>query len=203
MATPEKIVVLDRDGVINEDSVAYVKSPEEWRPLAGSLEAIARLSRAGYLVCIATNQSGLARGLFDETMLAQIHQKLRQLLEPMQGRVDGIFYCPHAPDARCHCRKPAPGLLQQIAEQFGVSLEGQCFVGDSLKDLQAARAFNMQPVLVRTGKGAETAATLPREFLGSTPVFNNLAAAVDQYILDAARDATPENPLGTPDQNVH
>ena len=148
-----KLVILDRDGVINHDSASYIKSPEEWKPIAGSLEAIALLNQAGYRVLVATNQSGIGRGLFDMATLNAIHDKMHRALSLVGGRVDGIFYCPHAQDAGCACRKPRPGLLDEIAKRFGVSLDGVPFIGDSLRDLQAGAAVGAQPVLVLTGKG--------------------------------------------------
>lgn len=151
-----KLVILDRDGVINHDSAAYIKSPEEWKPIPGSLEAIALLNQAGYRVLVATNQSGVGRGLFDMATLNAIHDKMHRALSLVGGRVDGIFYCPHAQDAGCACRKPRPGLLDEIARRFGVSLEGVPFIGDSLRDLQAGAAVGAQPVLVLTGKGKKT-----------------------------------------------
>ena len=151
-----KLVILDRDGVINHDSASYIKSPEEWKPIAGSLEAIALLNQAGYRVLVATNQSGIGRGLFDMATLNAIHDKMHRALSLVGGRVDGIFYCPHAQDAGCACRKPRPGLLDEIAKRFGVSLDGVPFVGDSLRDLQAGAAVGAQPVLVLTGKGKKT-----------------------------------------------
>ncbi len=151
-----KFIVLDRDGVINEDSGDFIKSTDEWEPITGSLGAIAKLTASGYRICIATNQSGLARGLFDESTLADIHQKLCAAVEDCGGLIEGIFFCPHGPDEACGCRKPRTGLLTQIERELSVSLEGQTFVGDSLTDLQAAQSFNMKAVLVRTGKGAET-----------------------------------------------
>ena len=151
-----KLVILDRDGVINHDSASYIKSPEEWKPIAGSLEAIALLNQAGYRVLIATNQSGIGRGLFDMATLNAIHDKMHRALSLVGGRVDGIFYCPHANDAGCACRKPRPGLLDEIAKRFGVSLDGVPFIGDSLRDLQAGAAVGAQPVLVLTGKGKKT-----------------------------------------------
>lgn len=151
-----KLVILDRDGVINHDSAAYIKSPEEWKPIPGSLEAIALLNQAGYRVLVATNQSGIGRGLFDMATLNAIHDKMHRALSLVGGRVDGIFYCPHAQDAGCACRKPRPGLLDEIARRFGVSLEGVPFIGDSLRDLQAGAAVGAQPVLVLTGKGKKT-----------------------------------------------
>ena len=148
-----KLVILDRDGVINHDSASYIKSPDEWKPIAGSLEAIALLNQAGYRVLVATNQSGIGRGLFDMATLNAIHDKMHRALSLVGGRVDGIFYCPHANDAGCACRKPRPGLLDEIAKRFGVSLDGVPFIGDSLRDLQAGAAVGAQPVLVLTGKG--------------------------------------------------
>ena len=151
-----KLVILDRDGVINHDSASYIKSPEEWKPIAGSLEAIALLNQAGYRVLVATNQSGIGRGLFDMATLNAIHDKMHRALSLVGGRVDGIFYCPHANDAGCACRKPRPGLLDEISKRFGVSLDGVPFIGDSLRDLQAGAAVSAQPVLVLTGKGKKT-----------------------------------------------
>ena len=151
-----KLVILDRDGVINHDSASYIKSPDEWKPIAGSLEAIALLNQAGYRVLVATNQSGIGRGLFDMATLNAIHDKMHRALSLVGGRVDGIFYCPHAQDAGCACRKPRPGLLDEIAKRFGVSLDGVPFIGDSLRDLQAGAAVGAQPVLVLTGKGKKT-----------------------------------------------
>ncbi|MFZ9563439.1 MAG: D-glycero-beta-D-manno-heptose 1,7-bisphosphate 7-phosphatase [Burkholderiales bacterium] len=151
-----KLVILDRDGVINHDSASYIKSPDEWKPIAGSLEAIALLNQAGYRVLVATNQSGVGRGLFDMATLNAIHDKMHRALGLVGGHVDGIFYCPHANDAGCTCRKPRPGLLDEISKRFGVSLEGVPFIGDSLRDLQAGAAVGAQPVLVLTGKGKKT-----------------------------------------------
>jgi len=171
-----KLIILDRDGVINHDSQAYIKSPEEWKPIPGSLEAIALLSQAGYRVLVATNQSGVGRGLFEMATLNAIHDKMHRALGLAGGRIDGIFYCPHAQDAGCNCRKPKPGLLEEIAHRFGVSLEGVPFIGDSLRDLQAAVAVGAQPILVLTGKGKKTRkdGDLPE----GTVVYDDLAAAV-------------------------
>ncbi|HAU23648.1 MAG TPA: D-glycero-beta-D-manno-heptose-1,7-bisphosphate 7-phosphatase [Gammaproteobacteria bacterium] len=174
-----KIIVLDRDGVINEDSDDYIKSPEEWSPVPGSLEAIAALHVDGYKVAVATNQSGLGRMLFDEIALANIHQKMCSMVEDCGGFIEGVFYCPHLPNAGCDCRKPKTGLLQCIEDELLTSLTGQYFVGDSLKDLQAARAFSMQPVLVRTGKGRLTESRLYELEGEPVPVFDNLAQFVE------------------------
>ena len=174
-----KVVILDRDGVINQDSAHYIKSAREWRPIRGSIEAMARLSRAGIRIAVATNQSGIARGLLSEAALQSMHRKMRRLVEKAGGRVDDIFYCPHAPDAGCGCRKPATGMLEQIAREFTLSLSNQdCwFIGDSMTDLQAAQRFGCRPVLVRTGNGGITEARLAESPIPGTLVFDDLAAA--------------------------
>ncbi len=176
-----KLVILDRDGVINHDSDAYIKSPEEWRPIAGSLEAIARLHREGYRVIVATNQSGVARGLFDMDMLAKIHAKMVEAVRAKGGEIDSVFFCPHGPDDGCRCRKPAPGLYEEIADRLKVSLDGVYAVGDSERDIEAARAVAARPVLVRTGKGERTLRTSRN--LGEVPVFADLTAFVDGLLL--------------------
>ncbi len=175
MAQP--IIVLDRDGVINEDSDAYIKSPEEWQPIAGSIEAIASLSRSGVQVAVATNQSGLGRGLFDAEQLAQMHGKMHSLVEAEGGTIAAVCYCPHVPEENCRCRKPGVGLLQQIQSQLLIPLAGSFFIGDSTKDLEAAVAFDMRPVLVRTGKGTKTEAQVELQY-PDLPIFKDLAEAV-------------------------
>ena len=177
------LIILDRDGVINEDSDDYIKSPAEFIPLPGSLEAIARLNRAGYTVAVATNQSGIGRGMFDLATLEAMHDKLAGLLAKLGGRVDKIFYCPHSPDDRCDCRKPKAGLMHAIAAHYGISLEGVPVIGDSLRDLQAAQAVGAYPILVRTGKGQRTVEK--GEGLEGVPVFADLASAVDSLLEDA------------------
>ncbi|MFM1895671.1 MAG: hypothetical protein RLZZ385_745 [Pseudomonadota bacterium] len=177
-----KPVILDRDGVINEDSDAYVKSAEEWLPISGSIEAIAQLSKAGFTVLVATNQSGIGRGLFDEFALAVMHQKMASLVEEAGGVLGGVFFCPHLPTDNCQCRKPRTGLLDTMEKEFGISLQGAPYVGDSLKDLQCARAKGCQPVLVLTGKGAETAATSPESELEGVTIFSDLAGFVQHYL---------------------
>ena len=169
-----KFVILDRDGIINHDSDQHIKSPSEWRPIDGSLEAIARLTQADYRIAVATNQSGIARGLFDTTMLIAIHDTLQKALSQVGGRVDGFFFCPHAADSACECRKPKPGMLLEIGRRFNVSLESVYMVGDALRDLQAAAAAGAKPVLVLTGKGKKTQkeGNLPP----GTAVFADLAA---------------------------
>ena len=173
-----KLVVLDRDGTINHDSDQYIKSPEEWRPIKGSLEAIARLTQAGYRVVVATNQSGIARGLFDTRTLFAIHDALIKALAPLGGRIDAFFFCPHAADSGCPCRKPQPGMLLEVARRFNVPLEAVDMVGDSQRDLEAAAAAGARPVLVLTGKGEATRAAgkLPP----GTRVFPDLAAFAEQ-----------------------
>ena len=147
-----KLVILDRDGTINSDSDDYVKTPEEWQPLPGALEAIARLNQAGWHVVVATNQSGLGRGLFDVASLNAMHAKMHKMLAAVGGRVDAVFYCPHAPEESCNCRKPLPGLFEQIGSRFGVPLKGVPTAGDTVRDLQAGSAAGCQPHLVLTGK---------------------------------------------------
>ena len=172
-----KICILDRDGTINEDSEEFVKSPGEWRPLPGSLEAIARLNHAGWHVVIVTNQSGLGRGLFDTGELNAMHAKMHAMLAAVGGRVDAIFFCPHTPEDDCGCRKPLPGLYNQIADRYGVDLRGMPTVGDSLRDLVAGAAVGCQPHLVLTGKSAQyRGVALPDGFPPNTTVHEDLAA---------------------------
>jgi D-glycero-D-manno-heptose 1,7-bisphosphate phosphatase len=175
-----KLIVLDRDGVINRDSEQFIKSPEEWRAIPGSLEAIARLNQAGYRVVVATNQSGVGRGLFGMTTLTAIHEKMFKALGQFGGRIDAVFYCPHAADSNCDCRKPKPGMLVQIGSRFGVDMKDVPVIGDGLRDLQAAHAVGARPVLVLTGKGEKTlaAGNLPLE----TVVYPDLAFGVSALL---------------------
>lgn len=175
------LVILDRDGVINQDRTDYVKSAAEWVPLPGSIEGMAALSRAGIRVVVATNQSGIGRGLFDGAALADMHEKMIQLVEAQAGEVTGVFFCPHHPDDDCQCRKPRTGLLNAIAEELGVSLQNVPYVGDSLKDIQCALRAGCQPILVRTGNGAATAASAVPELSG-VPVFADLQAFAADYL---------------------
>lgn len=177
----ERLVVLDRDGVINQDSDAFIKTPEEWIPIPGSLEAIARLNHAGYIVAVATNQSGLARGLFDADTLDEIHNRMHACLAEVGGYLDVVRLCPHGPDDGCDCRKPASGLFQQISAELGLPMNDVPAIGDSLRDLEAAAGVNAKPILVRTGKGANTEKNLPGQ-LADTPVYDDLAAAVDALL---------------------
>lgn len=178
-----ELIILDRDGVINRDSKDFVKSPDEWIPLPGSIEAIARLTERGYTVAVASNQSGLARGLFDRQTLDAMHDKMHGLVNAAGGRIDRIAVCPHGPNDGCDCRKPLPGLFVQLGEHYGQSLEGVIAVGDSLRDLKAAAAVGARPVLVRTGNGAETENKLAAE-LKDVEVFDSLANAADHWLGD-------------------
>ena len=175
-----KLVILDRDGVINYDSDAYIKNPDEWKPIPGSLEAVVRLNQAGYRVVLATNQSGIGRGLFEMATLNAIHDRLHRALGQLGGRIDAIFFCPHAQEDGCSCRKPKPGLFEQIGHRLNISLHGVPSVGDALRDLQAAAAVGAQPILVLTGKGQKTARDggLPP----ATLTFPDLAAAAQAII---------------------
>ena len=169
-----KLVILDRDGTINQDSDQYIKSPAEWKPIPGSLEAIARLTQGGWRIVVATNQSGLSRGLFDMSTLNAIHAEMHRAVGQAGGRIDAIFFCPHAADSNCECRKPRPGLLREIGTRFDVDLKGVPMVGDALRDVEAAAAVGAQPYLVLTGKGRKTrdAGGLPK----GTEVLADLAA---------------------------
>lgn len=175
-----KLVILDRDGVINYDSEHYIKSPAEWKPLPGSLEAIAKLTQAGYRVVVATNQSGIGRGLFDMDTLNAIHNKMHRAAQLLGGRIDAVFYCPHPADSSCNCRKPRPGMLERIGGCFNVDLAGIPSVGDSLRDLVASVAVGAQPMLVLTGKGEKTKAE--NELPEGTLVFKDLASAVEHIL---------------------
>jgi D-glycero-D-manno-heptose 1,7-bisphosphate phosphatase len=172
-----KLVILDRDGVINYGSDVFIKTPDEWKPIPGSLEAIAHLTQAGYRVVVATNQSGIGRGLLDMGALNAINDKMCKAVIQAGGRIDAMFFCPHANTDNCNCRKPATGMFDEIADRFGVELNGVPAIGDSMRDLQAAAAVGATPVLVLTGKGKKTKAEggLPE----NTMIFSNLSAAVD------------------------
>lgn len=172
-----KLVILDRDGVINYDSAAFIKTPDEWKPIPGSLEAIARLTQAGYRVVVATNQSGIGRGLLDMGALNAINDKMCKAAIQAGGRIDAMFFCPHANTDKCNCRKPATGMFKEIADRFGMELNGVPAIGDSLRDLQTAAAVGAIPILVLTGKGKKTKAE--GELPENTRIFPNLSAAVD------------------------
>lgn len=175
-----KLIILDRDGVINFDSDHFIKSPDEWKPIPGSLEAIGRLTREGWRVVVATNQSGLARGLFEMATLNAIHAKMHRAVAQAGGRIEAVFYCPHAADMNCGCRKPKPGLFTEIAARYSRDLNDVPAVGDSLRDLLAAATVGARPLLVRTGKGERTLAAggMPE----NTPVYSDLSEAVDHLL---------------------
>ncbi|WP_374403691.1 D-glycero-beta-D-manno-heptose 1,7-bisphosphate 7-phosphatase [Niveibacterium sp.] len=175
-----KLIILDRDGVINVDSAQFIKSPDEWRPIPGSLEAIARLNEAGYRVVVASNQSGVGRGLFDMDTLNAIHGKMTKLLAQAGGRIDAIFFCPHPADSTCDCRKPRAGMLREISARFNTDLRGVPTVGDSLRDLLAGQEVGCELFLVLTGKGERTVKD-PNVPAG-TRVFADLAAVADALI---------------------
>ena len=178
-----KLCILDRDGTINEDSDEYVKSSGEWRPLPGALEAIAKLNHAGWHVVVATNQSGLGRGLFDVATLNAMHSKMNALLAAVGGRIDAIFYCPHTPDDRCRCRKPEPGLFEQIGERYGIDLLHTPAVGDSSRDIVAAIAAGCEPHLVLTGKSEPYRdRALPDNIPKQAVVHQDLAAFADYLV---------------------
>jgi D-glycero-D-manno-heptose 1,7-bisphosphate phosphatase len=192
-----KLIILDRDGVINQDRDDYVKSAEECVPIEGSIEAIVRLHQAGFTVVIATNQSGLAREKFDLDDLEAMHAKLTQLVEEQGGEIGAIFYCPHAPEDKCKCRKPLPGLVDAIEAEFNISAQGFYFVGDSLRDLQAGLVKGCKPVLVKTGNGLKTLSQLadvslqtdsPLVAITQVQVFDSLAAATDFIIANSIGD---------------
>ena len=175
-----KLIILDRDGTINRDSDDYIKSPDEWLPLPGAIEAIARLCQAGWHIAIASNQSGLGRGLFDLATLNLMHDKMNKLLAAAGGRVDAIFFCPHLPQDHCQCRKPLPGLFEKIGERFGVALDQVHAVGDTLRDAQAAALAGCQTHLVCTGKSeGYSGSTPPENFPPQTMVHDNLSAFAD------------------------
>lgn len=187
------LVIVDRDGVINFDSDAYIKSVAEWIAIPGSLEALARLSRADYRVTVATNQSGIARGLYTMETLNRIHQKMTNSLRKHGGRIDAIFFCPHGPNDDCACRKPRPGLLYEISERLNAPLAGVPMVGDSLKDLQSASAVGALPILVRTGKGAVAHQALieaqAHNELSQALVYDDLATFADALLSGALDQA--------------
>ena len=182
-----KLIILDRDGVINEDSDDYIKSLDEWIPIPGSIEAIAALSRAGYTVTVATNQSGIARKYFDEYELAGMHQRMCSLVEQLGGEISGVFFCPHGPEDNCDCRKPRTGLLEQIECEFGMSVENAPFVGDSVKDILAAKLAGCRPVLVLTGKGQATLAQAGEGELLGVEIF----ASLQDYVKTLLQPGSP------------
>lgn len=176
-----KLVILDRDGVINADGDPIVQSPDEWHPLPGSLEAIARLTQADYQIAVATNQSGIVRNILSIDTLHSIHQKMQQSVREAGGQIDVVVFCPHSDANECECRKPMPGMLYQIQQRLNVDLTSVPVIGDSLRDMQAAMAANARPVLVKTGKGRKTQ---ERHKLEHIPCFDDLASFVDDLLTD-------------------
>ncbi|MBT3505742.1 MAG: D-glycero-beta-D-manno-heptose 1,7-bisphosphate 7-phosphatase [Piscirickettsiaceae bacterium] len=174
------LIILDRDGVINHDSDDFIKTPAEWEPIEGSLEAIAKLSYAGYRIVVITNQSGIARGLLDVDTLSRIHSKMRRMVSQVGGKLEAILYCPHGPDDGCDCRKPLDGAFNELAHRLRIDLRNVPAIGDSLRDIQAAQSVGAKPILVKTGKGERTLKDpkLPKDI----PVYENLAAAVDALL---------------------
>ncbi len=180
-----KLVILDRDGVINKDSSSFIKTPDEWLPIKGSLEAIARLSQAGYEVVIITNQSGIGRGLFSADMLAQIHVRMIDYVQQHGGKIQSVLFCPHHPDDGCDCRKPLAGLYHELAGRLNINFSGVFSVGDSIRDLLAAKSAGAQPVLVKTGNGKKSLKRIandPQVDLDGTLVFDNLASFTDALL---------------------
>lgn len=178
-----KLIILDRDGVINEDSDEYIKSVDEWHPIPGSIDAVARLSRNDYRVVVATNQSGIARGYYSVETLMAMHNKMHKLVNDAGGSIEAVFFCPHGPDDACDCRKPKPGMYIDIGKRLRVDLRDVPVIGDSLRDLQAAEEVEARPILVRTGKGERTLAGLG-DAAKSMEVYKDLAAAVDALLLE-------------------
>jgi D-glycero-D-manno-heptose 1,7-bisphosphate phosphatase len=179
-----KLIILDRDGVINHDSDDYIKSEDEWQPIEGSLQAIGRLCQAGYTVAIATNQSGIARGYYDVSALHAMHKKMSRLLEQYGGNIEAIFFCPHGPKDDCDCRKPRPGMLKDIALRYQCGLTDVAFIGDTISDIRTARAAGARPILVRTGKGERTLDAMDAKELENIPVYDDLAAATQAILLE-------------------
>ena len=175
-----KLIILDRDGVINQDSADFIKNPNEWIPIPDSLESIARLNQHGFSVIIATNQSGIGRGLFDIETMNAINKKMLDLLAQVGGHIDAIFYCPHTEDVNCKCRKPKSGMLEEISTRFGVNLKNTPAVGDATRDLEAYQSVGAQPILVKTGKGEDT--FVSKAYPKNTWIFNNLSQAVDKIL---------------------
>ncbi len=174
------MVILDRDGVINQLAEDEVTTVDAWEPIPGSIEAISRLKKAGYLVAVASNHSGIARGLYSQEKLQEMNARMQRMLEMRGANIDGIFYCPHGPEANCICRKPKPGLLFQIAQKFKIDLPQTPMVGDNISDVQAAKMANAKPVLVRTGKGEYVMQHFPEAL--DVPVFDDLAHFVRETL---------------------
>ena len=180
-----KLIILDRDGVINHDSDNYIKSVDEWEPIPGSLQAMGRLFQAGYSLVVVTNQSGIARGLYDIETLHSMHSKMDRLLEQYGGQVDAVFFCPHRPKDKCECRKPKDGIFQEIIKRYQCDLKNVPAIGDSFRDLQAAKSAGAEPILVKTGKGERTLANTEASELEGIAVYNNLAEVADAILMES------------------
>lgn len=183
-----KPIILDRDGVINIESPEFIKTPDEWQPIKGSVEAIARLSQAGFAIIVLSNQSGIARGLFNADMLGQIHVRMIDFIHQAGGKISSVAFCPHGPEDNCDCRKPKAGLYTELAQQLGISFSGIYSIGDSLRDLQAAQNAGAIPILVETGNGKRTAKEIhkdPSLNLQDTPVFRDLSAFTDWLLIES------------------
>lgn len=195
-----KLVILDRDGTINHERDDYIKSSEEWVPLPGAMEAVARLNHAGWHVVVATNQSGIGRGLFDMAALNAMHAKMHQILARHGARVDAVFFCPHTPEDQCSCRKPQPGLFNMIGERFGVSLDGVPMVGDLPRDVLAAQSVGCEPHLVRTGQAAtmtEAELVALRRQVPDLTIHPDLSSFADFVILRDRRSHGEDSPVAT------
>lgn len=187
-----KLIILDRDGVINHDRDDFVKSADEWIPLTGSLDAIAFLTQAGYTIAVATNQSGIGRGLFTMQELSEMHQKMHKLVQQAGGQIDGIWFCPHTAASQCQCRKPEPGMVLDIINRFSAKANEVYMVGDSLRDLQAIAAAGGKPILVRTGKGQKNLSQQHDQLPAGTQIFDDLMA-FSQYLMQLS-DSPTESP---------
>lgn len=187
-----KLIILDRDGVINEDRDDFVKSAEEWIPIQGSMDAIAFLTQAGYTLAIATNQSGLSRKLFTMGTLSEMHTKMHKLVQQAGGEISGIWFCPHLPEQKCTCRKPQPGMMIDIIDRFKAQAQETWLVGDSLRDLQAIASVGGKPVLVKTGKGIKTLDMYQDELPENTLIFDNLLA-FSQFLMNQEQQISSEN----------
>ena len=187
LAREHKLVVLDRDGTLNAEPEDFLRDPEDWQPLPGALEAVARLHHGGWRLVIASNQSGIGRGLFDVAQMNAVHARMHKLVAAAGGRIEAVFFCPHAPDEDCPCRKPAPGLLEEIGRRTGVPPAQMVVVGDSVRDMQAAVAVGAQAHLVRTGQSAEGC---PTDLPDGVQVHPDLSA-----FADALLNRPPRNPV--------
>jgi D-glycero-D-manno-heptose 1,7-bisphosphate phosphatase len=199
MTLSPRLVILGRDGILNAFREDHVKDPAEWRSLPGALEAVARLNQGGWQVVVATNQAGIGRGMFDMASLNAVHAHMMKELALQGGRIDAVFFCPHAPEDMCDCRKPLPGLLHDIARRFGVDLRHVPMVGDTLRDLEAAQAAGCEAHLVLTGRAAgldEAALARMLERVPTTRLHADLGAFADHLLRREHPDARDSGPGG-------